>query len=124
MKRRRVTDYVLLGVLAVWIPMFTIGFFVWNMPARYAVASLLPMMLCAFAFAQKGTDWLQAKAAARNVALLEGRPAQLVDCRGDDRPRGQSDGSGRQRELRIRVASGSQRRGGIHEGSEHPRRAM
>lgn len=78
MTRRRVTDYVLLGLLAVWIPMFTIGFFVWNMPARYAVASLLPMMLCAFAFAQKGTDWLQAKAAARNVALLEGRPAQLV----------------------------------------------
>jgi hypothetical protein len=78
MKRRRVTDYVLFGVLAVWIPMFTIGFFVWNMPPRYAVASLLPMMLCAFAFAQKGADWLQAKAAARNISLLEGRPAQLV----------------------------------------------
>ncbi|WP_129775422.1 glycosyltransferase family 39 protein [Peristeroidobacter soli] len=78
MKRRRVTDYVLLGVLAVWIPMFTIGFFVWSMPPRYTVASLLPMMVCAFAFAQKGTDWLQAKAAARNISPLKDRAGQLV----------------------------------------------
>lgn len=78
MKRRRVTDYVLFAVLAVWIPMFTIGFFVWSMPPRYTVASLLPMMLCAFAFAQKGTDWLQAKAAARNITVLKDRPAQLL----------------------------------------------
>lgn len=76
MKRRRVTDYVLLGVLGVWIPMFTIGFFVWSMPARYTVASLLPMMLCAFAFAQKGTDWVQAKLAARNVSFVNERPLQ------------------------------------------------
>ncbi len=46
-------DYVLLGLLGVWIPMFMIGFFMWSMPPRYTVASLLPMMLCAFAFAQK-----------------------------------------------------------------------
>ncbi|MFC4308908.1 glycosyltransferase family 39 protein [Steroidobacter flavus] len=78
MKRRRVPDYVLFGVLAVWIPMFTIGFFVWSLPTRYTVASLLPMMLCAFAFAQKGTDWLQVKAAARNISLLKDRSGQLV----------------------------------------------
>jgi hypothetical protein len=77
MKRRRVTDYVLFAVLAVWIPMFTIGFFVWSMPPRYTVASLLPMMLCAFAFAQKVTDWLQAKAVARNIAVLKDGPVQL-----------------------------------------------
>lgn len=78
MKRRPVTDYVLLIVLAVWIPMFTIGFFVWSMPPRYTVASLLPMMMCGFAFAQKAFDWLQAWAARRNISLLAGRPAQAA----------------------------------------------
>lgn len=78
MKRGRVADYVLLGVLGVWIPMFTIGFFVWSMPPRYTVASLLPMMLCGFAFAQKAIDWLQAWAAARNITLLDGRPVQAA----------------------------------------------
>jgi hypothetical protein len=61
MKRRPVPDYVLLAVLGVWIPLFTIGFFVWSMPPRYTVASLLPLLLCAFAFTQKITDWLQSK---------------------------------------------------------------
>jgi len=61
MKRRRVPDYALLGLLGLWIPMFTIGFYVWNLPPRYAVASLLPMMLCGYAFAQKVGEWLQAK---------------------------------------------------------------
>ena len=78
MRRGRVPDYVLMGVLGVWIPIFTIGFFVWNLPPRYTVASLLPMMLCGFAFAQKVVDWLQARAAARNISLLSSRPAQLV----------------------------------------------
>ncbi|WP_129644199.1 glycosyltransferase family 39 protein [Peristeroidobacter agariperforans] len=76
MKRRQVTDYVLLAMLAVWIPMFTIGFYVWNLPPRYTVASVLPMMLCGFAFAQKGIDWLQAWAAQRNMRLLAGQPLQ------------------------------------------------
>lgn len=58
-RRRRVPDHVLLGLLGVWIPMFTIGFYVWNMPPRYAVASLLPMLLCGFAFAQKLGEWVQ-----------------------------------------------------------------
>jgi hypothetical protein len=78
MRRRRVTDYVLLGVLGIWIPMFMLGFFVWNMPARYTVASLLPMILCAFAFAQKCTDWLQEQLTARNLSLFKGRPMQAV----------------------------------------------
>lgn len=68
-KRRRVPDYALFGLLGVWIPMFTIGFFVWSLPPRYTVASLLPMLLCAFAFAQKGADWLQTK-----VPATAGRP--------------------------------------------------
>lgn len=78
MKRRPVTDYVLLGVLGVWIPMFTIGFFLWSMPPRYTVASLLPMILCGFAFAQKGFDWLQVRAAARDISILTRRPVQMA----------------------------------------------
>ncbi|HWK50708.1 MAG TPA: glycosyltransferase family 39 protein, partial [Steroidobacter sp.] len=78
MAGRRVTDYVLLGVLAVWIPMFTIGFFVWSMPPRYTVASLLPMMLCGFAFAQQAADWLQTRPALRNMSILKARPAQIA----------------------------------------------
>lgn len=78
MKRRRVTDYVLFGLLGVWIPMFMIGFFVWSMPPRYTVASLLPMMLCALAFAQKATDWVQAKLAERNVSVRVARPLQTI----------------------------------------------
>ncbi len=50
--RRRVPDYWLLALLGVWIPMFMLGYFRWNVPSRYTSASLLPMLLCAFAFAQ------------------------------------------------------------------------
>lgn len=71
-KRRRVPDYALLGLLGAWIPMFTIGFFLWSMPPRYTVASLLPMMLCGFAFAQKGSDWLQTKLPIGNSASRQG----------------------------------------------------
>lgn len=70
-KGRRVTDYVLLAVLGVWIPLFTIGFFVWSMPPRYTVASLLPLIMCAFAFAQQGTDWLQSKLSVRRERPLQ-----------------------------------------------------
>jgi hypothetical protein len=69
-KRRRVPDYALLGLLGVGIPMFTIGFYVWNMPPRYAVASLLPMLLSGFAFAQKGAEWLQAKLSLANGSQI------------------------------------------------------
>jgi len=56
--RRRVPDYVLLALLGVWIPMFMLGLFRWNLPSRYTAASLLPMLLCAFAFAQHMADAL------------------------------------------------------------------
>lgn len=78
MKRGRLPDHVLLGLLGVWIPMFVLGFFVWNMPARYAAASLLPMMVCAFAFAQEVTGWVQTKLAAGNVTALKERPLHMV----------------------------------------------
>ena len=56
--RRRVPDYWLLALLGVWIPMFMLGYFRWNLPSRYTSASLLPLLLCAFAFAQHASDAL------------------------------------------------------------------
>jgi hypothetical protein len=68
--RRRVPDYALLGLLGAWIPMFTIGFFLWSMPPRYTVASLLPMLVCGFAFAQKIGDWMQTKLSFANAGQI------------------------------------------------------
>lgn len=77
-KGRRMTDYVLLGLLGVWIPMFMIGFFMWSMPPRYTVASLIPLLLCAFAFAQKCTDWLQLKMSVRTEQPLQTASAAVI----------------------------------------------
>lgn len=56
--RQTVPDYSLLALLGLWIPLFVIGLFVWDMPSRYAAASLLPMLVSAFALAQYAFDWL------------------------------------------------------------------
>jgi len=56
--RQRAADYALLALLGLWIPLFVIGLFTWNMPSRYAAASLLPMLVSAFALAQHAFDWL------------------------------------------------------------------
>ncbi|HEX7115492.1 MAG TPA: glycosyltransferase family 39 protein [Steroidobacter sp.] len=56
--RAPATDYALLAVSCVWVPLFAIGFILWNVPPRYTAASLLPLLLCAFAFAQRAVDWM------------------------------------------------------------------
>ncbi len=56
--RQTAPDYSLLALLGLWIPLFVIGLFAWDMPSRYAAASLLPMLVSAFAFAQFAFDWL------------------------------------------------------------------
>jgi 4-amino-4-deoxy-L-arabinose transferase-like glycosyltransferase len=85
---QRAKDVALFAFLAVWIPVFMIGFFTWNMPPRYAAASLDAIMICAFACAQHvfdflkarwlardGSGWLQPLAAAA-VAIVVINPAQ------------------------------------------------
>lgn len=67
----RAPDYVLLLVLGLWAPLFVIGFFVWNLPARYTSASILPMLLASFAFVQHVSDWLSQR-------LRSGAAARLV----------------------------------------------
>lgn len=56
--RQTAPDYSLLALLGLWIPLFVIGLFAWDMPSRYAAASLLPMLVSAFALAQYAFDWL------------------------------------------------------------------
>jgi hypothetical protein len=84
--RRRAPDYSLMALLGVGIPLFALGLFSWNMPSRYTSASLLPMLLCALAFAQHCVDYLARRfsvasraapiaAAVAIVALLVNPPA-------------------------------------------------
>ncbi len=87
---KRAADYWLLAVLGVWIPVFCLGFFMWNMPARYTSASLIPLLLSAFAFAQWAADrvWAQLRMSAKAkpvqsaavvaVAAIAANPAATV----------------------------------------------
>jgi hypothetical protein len=75
--RQRAPDYALLALLGLWIPMFVLGLFVWDMPARYAAASLLTMLLSAFALAQHASDWL-AQRSFGNGLLRSWRPVAVL----------------------------------------------
>jgi hypothetical protein len=87
---KRAADYWLLALLGVWIPVFVLGFFMWNMPSRYASASLVPLLLSAFAFAQWSADriwaWLRMDLASRPiqntavvaVAVIAANPAATI----------------------------------------------
>jgi hypothetical protein len=75
--RQRASDYALLALLGLWIPMFVLGLFIWDMPARYAAASLLPMLVSAFALAQHAFDWL-AQRSFGNGALRSWRPVAAL----------------------------------------------
>jgi hypothetical protein len=67
--RQRAPDYALLALLGVWIPLFVLGLLAWNMPSRYTSASLLPLVLGGFAFAQRVFEW---------TALPSGFPAAAL----------------------------------------------
>jgi len=55
--RRLAPDYTLLLLLGVWMPLFAIGLFLWNVPSRYTATSIVPLLLCAFAAIQQLTCW-------------------------------------------------------------------
>jgi len=63
-QRRRASDVWLLALLGVVAPVFALGIFAWNLPTRYTAMALPSLLLCAFAVAQRGTDWLLAHRAA------------------------------------------------------------
>lgn len=73
-----IRDYVLLAVLGVFAPVFAMGFFAWNVPPRYTAASLIPLLLCAFAFAQQGVDWMLRRLSRPNNAGFQVSAAVLT----------------------------------------------
>ncbi|HKR36831.1 MAG TPA: glycosyltransferase family 39 protein [Steroidobacteraceae bacterium] len=76
--RRRAPDYTLVALLGVGIPLFTLGLFSWDMPSRYTSASLVPMLLCAFAFAQHVFDWLARRFAVTSRTALAAAAAVVA----------------------------------------------
>jgi len=86
-RSQRVTDYWVLTLLGVWAPVFALGLFAWDVPTRYTAMSLIPMLLCSFAFAQRGWDLLVARRpsfavpagafVAAVLALLMVNPSQV-----------------------------------------------
>jgi hypothetical protein len=77
-QKRRVPDYWLLAVLGVWAPVFALGIFAWNVPPRYTAMSLIPMLLCAFAVAQRSADWLTSRVSERTAAALKASAAAIA----------------------------------------------
>jgi hypothetical protein len=47
-RRHTIRDVWLYAALAIWLPLFLIGWFTWYPQLRYTEASLIPMLLCAF----------------------------------------------------------------------------
>jgi hypothetical protein len=76
--RKPVADYWLLAMLGVWIPVFFLGFFMWDIPTRYTAASLVPLLLCAFAFAQQCVDQVLARLRTGSFALPMQRAAAVA----------------------------------------------
>jgi dolichyl-phosphate-mannose-protein mannosyltransferase len=68
--RRQMPDHVLFVLLGIWLPLFMIGFFAWDIPLRYAAGQSFPIFLGAFAAAQ----WLFESATSR-LEFARFRPA-------------------------------------------------
>ena len=51
-RRQRIPDYWLFFFLAVWLPLFGLGLFGWDVEARYTEFALLPLLVCALAASQ------------------------------------------------------------------------
>lgn len=77
-QRRRVPDYWLLAVLAVWAPVLALGVFAWNVPTRYTAMSLAPMLLCALAIGQRGVDGLSSYVGERLASTVKSCAAVIA----------------------------------------------
>ena len=71
--RRPVPDHLLLLVLGVWLPLLMIGLIKWNIPARYAAAQIVPLLVSAFAAMQWAAQWVAARYRA-SEALRAAQP--------------------------------------------------
>ena len=66
--RRRIADYWLFLLLGVWLPLTLLGLFSWNVEPRYTEFALLPLLVCAFASAQRAMTWLAGTALGQSRA--------------------------------------------------------
>ena len=68
-QRRQIPDYWLFFALTVWLPLFGLGLFAWDVEPRYTQFALLPLLICAFAAAQEASAPIAARlgVAARPV---------------------------------------------------------
>jgi hypothetical protein len=73
-RSRPVPDYWLVLLLSVWAPLFALGALEWNPPPRYTAMSFAPMLLCAFAAAQRAGDYIaeRSRVVAGRGALMAG----------------------------------------------------
>ena len=73
-QRRRIPDYWLFFILAVWLPLFGLGLFAWDVEPRYTQFALLPILVCAFAASQAASAaimrQLRPKASSAAQAVL------------------------------------------------------
>ena len=67
MRKKLVADVWLFAFLTVWLPLFLIGFFSWDVEPRYGEFALLPALICAFAVAQRIAMALVERARTRAV---------------------------------------------------------
>ncbi|HWW20933.1 MAG TPA: glycosyltransferase family 39 protein [Steroidobacteraceae bacterium] len=68
-QRRAVPDYWLFFVLAVWLPLFGLGFFSWYFEVRYTEFALLPVLLVTFALLQQVFSRATTRAAGAPLVL-------------------------------------------------------
>jgi hypothetical protein len=73
-QRRALSDIWLLAILAIVAPVFALGFFSWNVPVRYTSMCLPPLLLCAFAAAQRAADWIDQRRAHRGAQVRQWQP--------------------------------------------------
>jgi 4-amino-4-deoxy-L-arabinose transferase-like glycosyltransferase len=73
-RSKPVPDYWLVLLLSVWAPLFALGALEWNPPPRYTAMSFAPMVLCAFAMAQRASDYIleRSRLSAGRGALIAG----------------------------------------------------
>jgi hypothetical protein len=77
-QRRRICDYWLFFILAVWLPLFGLGVFSWDIEARYTQFALLPLLICALAASQQVSTGIARRLSPPTVPAVQAVLAALA----------------------------------------------
>jgi Dolichyl-phosphate-mannose-protein mannosyltransferase len=77
-QRRRLPDYWLFFILAVWLPVFALGLFTWDVEARYTEFALLPLLVCALAASQEVSAVIARRLSPTVVPVVQGVMAAVA----------------------------------------------